>query len=458
MEQRMLAMEPNRWVLPVKSALLALGCLGLAPAPGAGVLEVGEGKAFSRIEDALRKAEPGDTIRVHALPGGRAYERPALLVRKPKVAFVGVRGPDGRRVRLDGTGFDYSGAGSTPRAIVQFDPGADGCALEGFELFGARNESANGAGVRINQAKDVTVRDCEIRGCDMGIMSNGEVSKGTARNQRIEGCEIHENGTESDPGHNHNLYLGGTSVWIRGCHVWGSTTGHNVKSRAHLNWIEASWVHDSANREFDLVDEGGNTDVPESHAVLLGCAIAKAKEVPGNRAVIHFGQDGGKDHRGTLFLVHSTIVTPYRAPVVELSAPGASLVVGGTVIWDGGAGERGQALVAVRGGASLERVAGRANWIGPGFSVPPALGGGAAPAGEKPFAGPWRGELEVLKVPGAPLVDRGAPLRELALPARPGGAAGEPPRMFEYREPAGAVPRRDDGKPDLGAFEAPLTR
>ncbi|MGQ9592752.1 MAG: hypothetical protein ACUVYA_20940, partial [Planctomycetota bacterium] len=366
----------------------ALGALFVPAALGADGLEVGDGREFLRIEDALAKAQPGDTIRVHPLSGGRAYERPALLVRKPRIALVAVRRPGGKRVRLDGTGFEYSGAGSTPRAIVQFDPGADGSSLEGFELSGARNGSANGAGVRINHANDIAIRDCEIHHCDMGIMSNGEVSKGSARNQAIEACEIHENGSELHAGYNHNLYLGGTSVLLRGSNVWGATTGHNFKSRAHLNWIEASYVHDSANREFDLVDQEGNTDVPESHSVIAGCVIAKAREIRGNRAVIHFGQDGGKDHRGTLYLVHSTIITPYAAPVVEVSAPGASLLIQGTVVWDGGAAQPGQVLAAVRGGATLERISGRANWISRNFSIPPALSGAGSGRAGRGAGGP----------------------------------------------------------------------
>ena len=72
-------------------------------------------------------------------------------------------------------------------------------------------------------------------------------------------------------------------------------------------------------REFDLVDGDANTEAPGSHAVLVGNVIAKAKGCKGNHAVIHFGQDGGKDHRGTLYLVHNTIVQPFGSQKV---APG----------------------------------------------------------------------------------------------------------------------------------------
>ena len=157
-----------------------------------------------------------------------------------------MRGPKGERVRIDAAGFHYTGAGEVPRAIDQFNPGADGGTLEGFELFGARNDSYNGAGARVNQASRVTVRDCEIHHNDMGIMPNGDAARGSCALLRIESCLIHHNGSDKHPGYNHNLYLGGTSVILRACEVHSRTTGHNVKSRAH--WRSSSCPPPPASR------------------------------------------------------------------------------------------------------------------------------------------------------------------------------------------------------------------
>ena len=146
-------------------------------------MAVGEGEKFPRIEAALAAAKPGDTINVHPLPGNRPYEKVALMVREPGVS---IRAVGRRRIPLDGKGFDYSGRGSVPRAIVQFHEGAHGSSIEGFELRGAHNGSHNGAGVRINQANDVTVRHCTIHHNDMGIMSNGNGTPHAAAGQLIE--------------------------------------------------------------------------------------------------------------------------------------------------------------------------------------------------------------------------------------------------------------------------------
>lgn len=331
--------EPLDFHLAVTIAVIFTVAIHPAPAAAA-TLEVGPGKAFATIEDAHARAVEGDMILVHPRENGQPYERVAVFVKQPRLTFRAARAGGRPRVRISGRGFDYSGIGSTPRAVFQFNPGADGCVLEGFELFGAHNESHNGAGVRIAGANHVVVRDCAIHDNDMGIMSNGDGTTATGVDQRIERCEIHHNGDTADPGQNHNLYLGGTSVTLSACDVHHSLTGHNVKSRAHHTRVEYSFIHDSANREFDLVD-AADTARPGSDAVLLGNIIVKDPESKGNRTVIHFGQDGGKPHDGTLHLAFNTVVTPFVGPIVELSAPAAKVRMVGNLVSDGG-------LMAVR--------------------------------------------------------------------------------------------------------------
>ena len=340
----------------------------LTGACAAATLEVGPGKQYTRIEDAVAKAQAGDTIVVYPLDSGQPYKRVALQIHTPDLTIKSAQG----RIRIDGSGYDYSGAGRIPRAIVQFDPEANGCILAGFTLCNARNASHNGAGVRINQASRITIRECDIHDNQMGIMSNGSLAQKTASDLLIESCSIHGNGASDDPGQSHNLYLGGTSVTIRACEIFGSTVGHNIKSRAHSIRIEYCWIHDANDRELDLVDEKGNTDASGSNAEVFGCIIVKKPNTAGNKAVIHFGQDGGGDHTGYLSLIHNTIVTPYQTPVLDLSAPGASANLVGNLISDNGAGGA-HTLVNARNGASLDRVTGNSNWLAYGFTDLPTL-------------------------------------------------------------------------------------
>jgi hypothetical protein len=423
----------------------AILCLAAVSVSSAAELTVGPGQKFARLEDAVGAAKAGDTVVVFPQPANRPYPAVALFVRTPRLT---IRAEGKERVPLSGTGFSYSGDGKIPRAIVQFGPGADGCVLQGFELFDAHNESHNGAGVRINQANDVTIRNCDIHGNDMGIMSNGDGTLHAGVNQLIEQCLIHGNGTDKDPGYNHNLYLGGTSVRLIACEIFGSTTGHNVKSRAHQTFILNCYIHDAANREIDLVDGKGDTTEPGSDAVIVGNVIVKDPKCAGNRGVIHFGQDGGHEHDGRVWLAQNTIVTPFVAPVVLLSAPKATARLINNIVFDGGSGQKGQVLVDSRK-AGPTAYEGTNNWLSAGFGAnlsPSMLKSHVAAKGEQPlFVDVDKRDYRPTPR-GSGVIDAGAPL-----PAEFVALLGE--KLYEIRMPLDRALRADDGKPDLGAYE-----
>jgi hypothetical protein len=441
-------------------ACLALGTLGLLCLPlaaRAATLEVGPGKPFTRIEEANAKAQPGDVILVYPRGDGRPYEQAAVYVRQPNLTFRAVPARGTRWVTISGEGFDYSGDGGTPRAIFQFNRGTDHCTLEGFELTAGRNASHNGAGVRINQANHVLVRNCAIHDNDMGIMSNGDRTASAAVNQRIEYCRIYHNGHLANSGYSHNLYLGGTSVILRFCEVSASLSGSNVKSRAHHTRVEYCYVHHSSNREFDLVDDD-DTARPQSHAVLLGNVIVKDPQCAGNHAVIHFGQDGGREHDGTLYLAFNTIVTPFIAPVVDLSAPKAKTALLGNLVSDGGERQNNQVLVNARMGASLAGVTGGQNWLSGGFA--PASGTKLDAASNvfrradfPLFVGPAGHDYRL--VPQAfPAATSRLSAEAIDLPPVPGvpKAEAELPLVWQYRHPAAREKRPVEHGLTLGAY------
>jgi hypothetical protein len=440
----------------LRCALITLLLLVWSVGARAATLEVGPGRAFDRLEAAVAAARPGDEIRVHPPPGGGAYERVAVLVDKPRLSIRAAGVGAGERVTLSGRGFVHSGRGRTPRAIVQFDPAANDGVLAGFELTGASNATDNGAGVRINQANRVSIRDCDVHHNDIGIMSNGNGTLGSAAAQLIEHTAIHDNGDDRLPAFNHNLYLGGTSATLRFCEVRGARTGHNLKSRLHVLRVEYSYIHASVNRELDLVD-AAETAAPGSDVVLLGNVIVKSRTEPGNRGVIHFGQDGGRAHKGTLYLVHNTIVTPFVSPVVDLSSAGADAVLLGNIIDDGGRLRPNQVLGdGRRGGASATRITGRRNRLAPGFAS--RLGDTGLSAADNEiaeqsqalFVAPQQHDYRPRR-PGPGIAAAGDARLLADLPQTPGAAPGPPPLSREYGHPLLERVRSVSRRPDLGA-------
>jgi hypothetical protein len=419
----------------------------------AATLTVGPGKQFKNIEAANAAAKDGDTIEVYPLPDGKAYQRTAVQVRRRGLRFIGKTGQKGKRIKISGKGYNYSGRGRVPRAIFQFNAGADGCSLEGFELTDAHNTgSYNGAGVRINRASHITIGDCEIHKNDMGIMAAGDGTSKTARNLLIENCIIHHNGNAKDPGQNHNLYLGGTSITLRFCEVYSSLTGHNVKSRAHFNRIEYCYIHDSANREFDLVD-ARDTAAPNSDSVLIGNIIVKARPIKGNKGVIHFGQDGGGKHNGRIYLVHNTIITPYITPVVYLSTAEGRASLINNIIWDGGARQNNQVLVGVRKGVLGKRADGSNNWLEARFSSFKVFGVIGRSRQSPPFVAPDKRDYH-LRGSDKQFIDAGLSLSEIALPSTPFARSKSKLELWQYRHPAAGERRTVKNLPDLGAYES----
>jgi hypothetical protein len=437
-------------VMPILATIVATTLTAQAA-----TLEVGPGKTFSRIEAANDRARPGDVVLVYPRQDGKPYEKTAVYVRQRDLAFRAAVDEHAARVKISGDGFDYSGRGSIPRAIFQFNPGADRCMLEGFELSGAHNGSHNGAGVRINQANHVTVRNCDVHGNDMGVMSGGDGTGHAGVNQRIEHCAIHHNGNFDHPGFNHNLYLGGTSVTLSFCDVHSSLTGHNVKSRAHFTCVQYSYVHHSANREFDLVDSA-DTARPNSHAVLMGSVIVKDPQCKGNRGLVHFGQDGGGHHNGAVHLVYNTIVDPFITPLVELSSPQAKALLVGNLVSDGGVRQNNQKIAGVRHGAKEENVTGTYNWFSGGFSgvghtrldpdtsvfrrVPPGF--------EDPARHDYRPNDQMAKTGRTRLSPHG-----VEIPWAPGMRedADQPPLRWQYRHPTGKEERPREKMLTFGA-------
>ncbi len=433
--------------------------LGNARAQERRTLTVGVGYDYPTIQAAYDAAQPGDVIGIYPLPDGEPYRNVAILVRKPNISFIGAASGDDdmsgieagehrRPVTIDGSGFDYSGVGEIPRAVFQFDKEASGSSVWNLRIKNARNSSHNGAGVRINAANNVKVMNCEISYCDMGIMSNGKGEE--AQHQYIMACSIHDNGSLVEAGYSHNLYLGGYSTIVKGCEIFNSVSGHNLKSRARLNLIEACYIHDSANREIDIVDDGELTAEPGADAVIIGSIIAKAKDCLGNRGVIHFGQDSGGARNGVLYVMNCNVATPFITPVVMLSYFGTSLTYANCIFYDFGFGQEGSlAQWTYPEDIALDI---KACVASPGFKIADGVVGREKLVEFAPEPGLPDSWLYTM-IPDKSLQGKGTPLtayRQSGMLWKGYGGRS----FYQYAHPALDVSRADQELPAIGAFAA----
>jgi hypothetical protein len=232
-----------------------------------------------------------------------------------------------------------------------------------------------------------------------------------------------------------------------------------VKSRAHLTRVQYCYVHDSSNREFDLVD-AAETAQRGSHAVLMGNVVVKDPQGKGNRTVIHFGQDGGKEHDGIVHLIFNTVVTPYIGPVVDLSAAKAQAQFVGNLVCDGGTRQSGQTIANFRGGAMPQGVSGTGNWFSGDF-------GGVGKTRLDPKSNVFRRAQAPLFVNESqhdyrltPELARSArvalPIQQIQLPTLAGLSETGEDRLpaWQYRHPLGKEKRPPENRLTLGAYAA----
>ena len=163
-----------------------------------------------------------------------------------------IRGMSLNKPVVDGTGLVLRGDSGVPRALFEF--WGSHYIIENLEFKNAYNGSYsgsyNGAGIRIVEGTDITIRNCKITKCENGMMSST-----TAGKISVEYCEIGDNGdsTNPTPGYAHNFYMMGESIRVIGCYIHDSTAGHNFKSRMHYNELLYNYIVDANSAEVDFV-------------------------------------------------------------------------------------------------------------------------------------------------------------------------------------------------------------
>ena len=196
--------------------------------------------------------------------------------------------------------------------------------------------------------------------------------------------------------------------------------------------------------------------------MLLGNVIVKDPKCGGNHAVIHFGQDGGKPHDGTLHLAFNTVVTHFISPVVELSAAGAKARLLGNVVASG-IRQAGQKVAGVRNGAAMQNIGGESNWFCGDFSAQEtgldSKGNHFEALAGDLFLGPHDDNYR-LPPQAAQRMTVASTAELLELPSVPGlpDTAILRPLDWQYHHPAGREKRPAEQSVTAGAFARPAGR
>ncbi len=187
--------------------------------------------------------------------------------------------------------------------------------VEGFEFYGAAISEANGdngAGIRVG-GNGLTCRRCYFHDNQEGILTGNDT---TNNNIWIEACEFDHNGVETGgaAGFEHNIYVGhSTSCTIKFCYFHASIVGHEIKTRANVNYILYNKIVDGPTG-----DGSYSIDMPNGGlSFVIGNAIEKGP-MTANSTVISYGEEGIINPDSEFYFVNNTVVTD-RNPTTFLN-------------------------------------------------------------------------------------------------------------------------------------------
>jgi hypothetical protein len=371
------------------SFILAVGLvLMLSPLSiDAAVLKVGPDKRYKRPSQAAAIAKNGDIIEIAA----GTYVGDVAIWRQHDLT---IRGSGGR------AHIKANGKAAQGKAIWVIK--GNNTTVENIEFSGARVRDRNGAGIR-QEGRNLTVRYCYFHDNENGILGGGG-------NILIEYSELDRNGRGD--GKSHNLYISGKTdtLTVRFSYLHHAKIGHNLKSRAHKNFILYNRLMDEQTGNSSYIVDISNGGI----AYLIGNLIQQGPKAE-NFHLVSFGREGLKYPESELYVVNNTFVN------------------------DRGAGR----FISVAKDAKPARVinnifVGRGELVtGPGDMITNLVAENDVLVD--------RARFDFRLTPGAAAIDAGSD---------PGSANGFgllP--VFQYVHPTGAERRALRGKIDIGAYE-----
>ncbi len=191
--------------------------------------------------------------------------------------------------------------------------------IENVELSGSHISSAlgsNGAGVR-GQGGSFTLRHCSIHDNQMGVLC----SLTDSSNVVIENSVLWNNVSADETQFAHNIYINHVDTFIlRGCLVYGAQVGHQVKSRARVNYILYNKLVDGLNTASRLIDlpNGGQ-------AVVMGNELEKGRNTQNTNSV-GFGLEGmSNPGPQILTVINNTFVNNLPLRGIYITVPGSGV-------------------------------------------------------------------------------------------------------------------------------------
>lgn len=235
------------------------------------------------LEEALRKAQDGDTVEL--LPG--EYKGSVLLENRR----LTVRGAAGKAPVIKGE------SKAVPAKALWTVRGGQ-VTLQNLEFRGARSTEGSGAGVR-HEGGELFVNACSFFDNEHGLVAAND-DKATLR---IE-ASVFGQAPKVVGGLHHLLNVGRIAkLSVTGSRFQQGYEGHMIKTRARENLIAYNFIHDGqrggASYEIDIANGG--------IATVLGNVIGQGADSQ-NPVMVGYGSEDRSWDRNTLVVAHNTFI------------------------------------------------------------------------------------------------------------------------------------------------------
>lgn len=258
------------------------------PAPPACPLTVGPGKQFSTIGAAVAAAGACGYIDVDA----GIYLNESITTSKN----LFLRGVGGLAHIKWGTGDYRTNTANIPNGKGLLVTSGNST-VENFEFSGAKVADENGAGIRY-EGGSLTLRNVHSHDNQNGILGQG----GLSNTLTIEHSVFNANGFCSSGGFcAHNLYIGTMGRLIfRHSKSVNPTSGHALKSRAHVNEILYNFISTKNS------DGSYEADFPNGGTVYFIGNVVEQGANTGNSSMVGWGAEGATNPNPELRVVNNT--------------------------------------------------------------------------------------------------------------------------------------------------------
>ncbi len=263
-------------------------------------IRVGPGWAYSTPSAAAAVAKDGDIVEILA----GTYSADVAVWVQNNLTIRGVHG----RAHLLAGGKSAEGKGIW---VIK----GNQTKIENIEFSGAAVSDGNGAGIR-QEGAGLTLRGCYFHDNENGILAGENLSSDIV----IENTEFANNG--NGDGSTHNLYIGKVrSFTLRFSYSHHAKSGHNVKTRASLNYILYNRIMDEQDGTSSYA-----VDIPNGGtAYLIGNLLQQGPETE-NYHVVSYGSEGLSYSKNEIYVVNNTFVNDRHDGVFVRVQSGAAPV------------------------------------------------------------------------------------------------------------------------------------